>query len=338
MEGEEYVPTTPAPGDGASITMSPILKMAIFRALRKVPLRRDFAADRHSRHQFARIVWMVEHSTSQRNLREIILRFLRLHFSELDQREEDFRRRNKSTSTLPDFETQLRDGDGASEIQPNMSAVRSLRRTPHHAATKSLYETHAPAVAAVVREQCGHTQMTRSESPPGEKTNSLLTGVAAVQEGCEACGRGFANETTLFSHQRKHCKQAKRNIREVLVDARAYWTERVAKRVRRDPSTHSQETGRNGAGERRPEEQPSGVHPHAGDVDEQSLEEQRSIQCPLGSGLGPVFVHGQDNSAVTMGPGEGCDNPMTAVGEDYNSQTELLRYTRDLPKPIPCKQ
>jgi hypothetical protein len=60
--------------------------------------------------------------------------------------------------------------------------------------------------------------------------------------GCEACGRGFANETALFSHQRKHCKQAKRSIREVLTDARAYWSERVTKRIRRDPTPGGVET------------------------------------------------------------------------------------------------
>ncbi|KAH6907213.1 hypothetical protein BKA70DRAFT_1223573 [Coprinopsis sp. MPI-PUGE-AT-0042] len=49
---------------------------------------------------------------------------------------------------------------------------------------------------------------------------------------CEECGKSFANETGLFTHQRKHCKKAKRGMREALSDARAYWKDLVYKRRR----------------------------------------------------------------------------------------------------------
>lgn len=49
---------------------------------------------------------------------------------------------------------------------------------------------------------------------------------------CEECGRMFVNETGLFTHQRKHCKGAKRGIKEALSDARAYWNRLTSKRRR----------------------------------------------------------------------------------------------------------
>jgi hypothetical protein len=54
------------------------------------------------------------------------------------------------------------------------------------------------------------------------------------QSACDDCGKALANESALFAHQRRFCKNARRGINEALADARAYWRSKVLKRPRPD--------------------------------------------------------------------------------------------------------